>query len=139
MVQDQRMVIVDRGMNLEIVPALRAIPEFQTGGGNRINYNVTPSNAGDPIDLGHLGVATNHALQARCFFTGEISFSAKQGLKESELEASLYPGLKLLVDPNVYVVTASTPAEFVALYQRLISRSDLERVEPYMLHCSAQP
>lgn len=44
--------------------------------------------------------------------------------------ATLYPRLKQIVKPGVYVVNARTPAELVKLLMRLQARTDLEWVEP---------
>ena len=64
----------------------------------------------------------------------------KDGLRPNEdFDPSDYPGLKKLTDPDVYVVVANTPGEFVALVQRLQARTDLRWVEPIIEYGEVAP
>ncbi len=81
------------------------------------------------VGPGQLGVVFNHAMQQQGYITGEISFQVKGGRPFSG-NPSLYPGLKQITTPAVYVVNARTPAEFVRLVKRLQARADLDWVEP---------
>ena len=48
-------------------------------------------------------------MQVQGYITGEIAFKMTGGLEPtSDFDAALYPGLKKLTDPNVYIVVATT-------------------------------
>lgn len=128
-VTDPSMVVVDRGSKLEIFPTKRASPVIDPATRAVIHHVTAVASSSTPIGPFQLGVVFNHALQQQGYITGEIAFKVKSGRGFSG-SASLYPGLKLIVTPAVYVVYARTPAEFIAVLKRLQARSDLDWVEP---------
>jgi hypothetical protein len=82
-----------------------------------------------------LGVVFNHAMQVQGYITGEVAFKMKGTPQATNgFLVSLYPGLARLTGPNVYVVRARTPAEFVAVTKRLQARADVEWVEPIVTY-----
>jgi hypothetical protein len=126
-------VIIDRGVQLEIFPTQRAVPQSDSGGRQVIHRMMTAS-ADSTIGPLQLGVVFNHAMQQQGYISGEIAFKMKEGLKLSGLTSSLYPGLKKITNPEVYVVNTRTPAEFMAVLKRLQGRDDLEWVEPTVIY-----
>jgi hypothetical protein len=128
-VTDPSMVIMDRGAKLEVFPSKRAIPQVDTTG-RVIAHRVVAASAGSMIGPAHLGVVFNHAMQQQGYITGEITVKLKVGHSAEALKSALYPGLKRITTPEVYVVNARTPAEFLKVLKSLQARSDLEWVEP---------
>jgi hypothetical protein len=126
-------VIMDRGAKLEIFPTQRAVPQSDNSGRESIHRVMTVSEDSGigPLEL---GVVFNHAMQQQGYISGEIAFKMKAGLKLSGFPASLYPGLKKITNPEVYVVNTRTPAEFVTVLKRLQAREDLEWVEPTVIY-----
>jgi hypothetical protein len=132
-VMDPTMVIVDRGAKLEIFPTQRAVSKSDSNG-REIVHHVVVDSADSAISPLQLGVVFNHAMQQQGYISGEIAFKMKAGLRLSGFSASSYPGLKKITNPEVYVVNARTPAEFMAVLKRLQARSDLEWVEPTVIY-----
>lgn len=127
-VADPSMVVVDRGAKLEVFPTKRAVPQ-EAATGRVVAHHVITARAADPIGSLRLGVVFNHAMQQQGYISGEIAFKVKNGHAFSGNPA-LYPGLKEITKPAVYVVNARTPIEFIKVLKRLQARSDLEWVEP---------
>ncbi len=133
-VADETMVIDDRGSRLEVLATLRAARESSASGEGK-THRVFATSQSAPIGVKQLGVVFNHAMQVRGFITGEISFKLKGGLQVTDWpDASSYPGLARLTAPNIYIVVARTPADFVRLTRRLQGRSDVEWVEPVVVY-----
>jgi len=59
-------------------------------------------------------------------------------IRFTRIHQCLYPGLKKITNPEVYVVNARTPAEFMAVLKRLQARGDLEWVEPTVIYGSGK-
>jgi hypothetical protein len=135
-VADPSMVVIDRGVKLEVFPTKRALSQ-EDATGRAVTHHVIVATAADPIGPLRLGVVFNHAMQQQGYISGEIAFQMKRGHTASGLSAALYPGLKRITNPQVYVVNARTPAEFIALFKRLQHRSDLEWVEPTVTYGAA--
>jgi hypothetical protein len=127
-VADESMVVMDRGAKLEVLPTQRAIPQADRSG-RAIAHRMVTARAADAIDPHRLGVVFNHAEQQQGYITGEIAFKMKADLIFTGSRA-LYPGLKRITTPEVYVVNARTPAEFIHVLKRLQARNDIEWVEP---------
>jgi hypothetical protein len=132
-IADPAMVVLDRGAKLEILPNARAIPQ-STAPGRVIRHQVIAANAGDAMGSGKLGVLFNHSLQKQGYITGEISFKMKSGHTAQGSSLTSYPGLKRITEPEVYIVNARTPAEFISLLKRLQKRSDVEWAEPTVIY-----
>jgi hypothetical protein len=132
-VADTSMIVTDRGAKLEIFPTKRAVAQTDSGGRDVVHHVMTAT-ADSEITSHQLGVVFNHAMQQQGYISGEIAFKMKAGLKLSGFPASLYPGLKKITNPEVYVVNARTPAEFMTVLKRLQARGDLEWVEPTVIY-----
>jgi hypothetical protein len=135
---DPANVIIDRGSKLEIFPTQRAIPQTRRSG-SADSYSVTTAAAETPIGPRSLGVVFNYAMQQQGYISGEIAFRMKPGYTATGFDSSLYPGLKKVANPEVYVVNARTPAEFLAVLNRLQTRSDLTWVEPIVTYSASNP
>jgi hypothetical protein len=131
-VVDPTMVIDDRGAPLEVLPTQRALPvQPATSSPGHIAHQMIQAAAAAPIGPRQLGVVYNHALQQQGYITGEVTFRMKGSLSPgADFSAALYPGLRKLLNPNIYVVVAGTPAQFVQLVRRLQARTDVQWVEP---------
>lgn len=127
-ITDPSMIVMDRGAKLEVFPTKRATPYLDSSG-RRVMHHVSRASATAPFGPQQLGVVFNHAMQAQGYITGEIAFKVKGG-KAFSGSTALYPGLKKITNPAVYVVNARTPAEFISVLKRLQARPDLEWVEP---------
>jgi hypothetical protein len=128
-VTDPSMVVIDRGAELEVFPTKRAVPATDRAG-RAIAHHVVAARADAAIGPQQLGVVYNHAMQQQGYISGEIVFKMKAGRTVEGFSPSLYPGLKKITNPEVYVINTRTPAEFLKALKRLQSRSDLEWVEP---------
>ena len=138
-VSDPSMVIDDRGTKLEVLPTTRAVQQAASPG-KEVVRSVFAASQSSPISLQQLGVVFNHAMQVQGYITGEIAFKMKDGVQATDrLDAASYPGLAKLTNPNVYLVVARTPTEFVELVKRLQSRTDMEWVEPIVTYGGSQP
>ena len=85
-----------------------------------------------------LGLLYNRALQQYGVFSGEISFKMKSNPVAATFDPNLYPGLKRIVAPSVYVVNTRTPAEFMTVMKRLQARSDVAWVEPTITYTAVK-
>lgn len=133
-VADAAMVFEDRGQQMEIYPALRATPSLKPGGVG-VRHQVASAAEGAPIGPRNLGVVFNHALQVRGYLTGEIAFKPKGDRLPADFDAvANWPGLAKVTNPNLYVVIAASPREFIPLFNRLKARDDLEWVEAVVIY-----
>ena len=126
-VPSPNIVIVDRGNEIEVLTQVRAVPLADPNAKGQMRLSLQSTG---PVTLSNstLGVVFNHSLRAKGYINGEITFAIK-GASPLGFDTSLYPGFTKLVNPNVYLVVARTSAEFVVLFNRLKSRTDLEWVE----------
>jgi hypothetical protein len=136
-VADAAMVVMDRGAKLEVLPNKRAMPQADVTSRVTI-HRVVAASASSMIGPEQLGVVFNHARQEQGYISGEIAFQMKSGLKLPGLSSAMYPGLKKITNPEVYVVSARTPAEFIAVLKRLHARDDLAWVEPTVTYGPSQ-
>ena len=137
-VSDPSMVIDDRGAKLEVLPTRRAAQQMASSG-KQVVHSVFAASQSEPISPQQLGVVFNHAMQVQGYITGEIAFKMKGGAQATDrLDPTSYPGLAKLTNPNVYLVVARTPAEFIELVKRLQGRNDMEWVEPVVTYGALQ-
>lgn len=133
-ISDPTMLVEDRGTSFEVLPLKRAVQRVSASG-REVVHHVVDAEAQAPIKPGQLGVVFNHTLQVHGYISGDIAFKMKGNLQATRgFDRSSYPGLAKLTAPNVYVVRARTPAEFVAVIKRLRDRSDVEWVEPIVTY-----
>ena len=123
------MVIDDRGATLEILPTVRAQLSAST---TERATRMVATNAKSKFTPASRGVVFNHAMQSQGVLTGEIAFKMKgtQQATAEDFPAVDYPGLAKLTNPNVFIVVAQTPGEYVALFKRVRARTDVDWVEP---------
>ena len=137
-VSDPDMLIDDRGAKLEVLPASRAFQQMSASGSGVV-VSVFAASESAPISPQQRGVVFNYAMQVQGYITGEIAFKMIGASDPtSTFDAGLYPGLKKLADPNIYIVVATTPAEFVQVTRRLQGRQDVEWVEPIVTYDAQQ-
>jgi hypothetical protein len=133
------MVVNDRGALLEVLPTERATPSISKSG-RHVVYHVAAKDASAAISPKQLGVVFNHAMQVQGYITGEIVFKFKgDSQPPSSFDAGAYPGFAKLTNPNVYLVVARSPLEFVNTVKRLQERTDLEWVEPMVVYGPLAP
>lgn len=138
-VADESMVIDDRGSKLELLPTMRATQKLSSSD-NQVVHSVFEVDESAPISPQELGVVFNHAMQVQGYITGEIAFKMKDGLQATDmLDATSYPGLAKLTNPNIYLVVARTPSEFVKLVKLLQAQTDVEWVEPIVAYGVLRP
>ncbi|WP_374513626.1 hypothetical protein [Niveibacterium sp.] len=128
-------VIDDRGSQVEILPQLQAsavAAPTGSGAAHELARVATPVRLSNATK----GVVYNHAMRAQGLINGEITFAIK-GMTPGAYPEAQYPGFKKLANPNVYLVVARTPSEFVAVFERLKARSDVEWVEPQIEYVGA--
>lgn len=128
-VLDPSMVVLDRGAQLEVFPSKRAIPQADATGRMTV-HEVISARSDSMIGPGHLGVVFNHSMQQQGYISGEITVKLKAAHSAAALKSLSYPGFKKITSPEVYVVNARTPAEFLKVLKSLQARTDLEWVEP---------
>lgn len=136
-VTDPSMVVMDRGSELEVLAQKRAVAA-NSGTGRMVAHRVFAAEPGSAIDSKQLGVVFNHTMQQEGYISGEIAFKMKYGARLGRPDPALYPGLKRITKPEVYVVYAKSPAEFLDVMKRLQSRPDVEWVEPTVVYGAAQ-
>jgi hypothetical protein len=133
-VTDESMVINDRGSKLEVFPALQAVKKMSISGKGNVHYEIVARKS-EMINPQQLGVVFNNAMQVWGYITGEIAFKMKDGMQATDwMDQSSYPGLAKLTEPNIYLVVARTPTEFVELTKQLQARTDMEWVEPIVVY-----
>jgi hypothetical protein len=130
-VEDQQLVIRDRGAQLEILPGLRAVPEIHDG---KTFHRIAMGGAGENFSKSRVGVAFNHRLQAYGVLTGEISVRLKPNAKASSIRVPGVPNARRLVVADIYVIQTRTPAEFVQVYKSLQTNSAVEWTEPFVIY-----
>lgn len=135
-VTDPTMVVIDRGAKLEVLATKRATPRTDASG-RVVSHHVVTASATSTIGPQQLGVVFNHSMQQQGFISGEIAFKLKPGYTAADLSPALYPGLKRIAEPAVYVVNARTPLEFIQVLERLQARADVDWVEPVVSYTVA--
>ncbi len=132
-IADPANVLMDRGSKLEVLPMVRAIPKTDSTG-QVTAHHLLQAAAGNPIGPQQLGVVFNHSMQQQGYISGEIAFKMRAGSTAKSLSSALYPGLKRITNPEVYVVNTRTPAEFMKVLKRLQARTDIEWVVPTVVY-----
>lgn len=116
-------VLDDRGSKLEVLMQLQATPS-PSGAPKIAAQSKSPR-----LSQTSMGVVYNQSLRAKGMINGEITFAIK-GVTPGAFPEAQYPGFRMLVKPNVYIVVTRSTDEFVQVYERLKGRSDVEWVEP---------
>ena len=122
------MIIIDQSSSIEILPLLRAKPV------TRDNFKISDSDAYGKFNKDSLGVAFNHTSGNDLILTGEISFKLKKGMSLASILNAPLASIKLLINPDIYVVTSSTPIELVSYFKLLSISNSVEWVELYKIN-----
>ena len=136
-ITDPSMIVMDRGVQVEVLASERAAVRMDALG-RAIVHHVIHTHPDTPISPLHRGVVFNHAMQQQGYITGEIAFQTKDG-QPFRPGDGLYPGLKKLGSTALYEVSARTPLEFVELMKRLQAREDVQNVEPVIIYGPTDP
>ena len=120
------MVVQPGGHRLEIFPDSRAV------GQGKGTHKLSAASSFEPISRTKPAVAYSYATGGNVMLSGEISFKLKGGASVATVGA-FAAGAKLLVPPDVYMLTASTPADLVNVLNQLQGSSAVEWVEPFTI------
>ena len=123
---DASMVIQFGGQKMEVLPNLRAIRN-ESGA-----YTVTNSDTSVTISNEKLGVAYSYSIASNILFNGEISIKLKPGYDASILEKKGLV-LNVLISPDLYVTTVTTPQDLVKWTNLLQAESSVQWVEPNII------
>jgi hypothetical protein len=127
-IKNTDMVISDQSSSIEILPLLRAKPL------TRDNFKLADSDAYGKFSKDALGVAFNHTSGNDLILTGEISFKLRSGLSLASISNVPTAAIKILIKPDVYIVTSSTPIELVSYFKILAISNAVEWIELYKIN-----
>ena len=125
-ITDASMIIQFGGQKLEVLPSLRAIRQDSGV------YTIFDSDASEAIRTEKLGVAYSYAVASNVLFNGEISVKLKPGFSASTL-GGVGSGLNVLVSPDIYVMTVTTPHDLVRWVNLLQAQPSVQWVEPFIV------
>ena len=134
--RDPSMIVSDRGSLLELIPTERGQLNASAFGHRKIRI-LDRGTSSLPMGPSNLGVVFNHTIQHVGFINGEITFQIKNGHRLDALSNSQLPGLRLVLKPNVYLVTARTPSEFLHTMRFLQTQAYLAWIEPNVIYTRA--
>jgi len=120
------MVVQFGGQKMEVLPSVRATKK-DSG-----SYSIVNTEPSEIIVNEKLGVAYSYAVSSNILFNGEISIKIKQGYSISNL-GGLSTTFKLLVAPDIYVMTVTTPADLVKWINLLQAQPSIQWVEPFTI------
>jgi len=135
-VQNRSYVLHDHGTELEVLPSSRGVVTLVAG---HTVHKMARAAAAEPFSRATVGVVYNHSLKAYGTITGEIGFKLKSGssLVTANIPAGLAP--TPVLNQEVYLVSTSTPGEFVNVYKALQGNPHLEWVEAIVGYGSLRP
>ena len=125
-ITDALMVIQFGGQKLEVLPSIRATRK------NSGPYSIVNTEPLEVISNEKLGVAYSYAVASNVLFNGEISIKFKPGYALSSL-GGVGTSFKLLVSPDIYVMTVTTPADLVKWVNLLQAQPSIQWVEPFTI------
>ena len=125
-ITDASMVIQFGGQKMEILPSLRAIRN-ESG-----TYTITNSDPSVTISNEKLGIAYSYSIASNILFNGEISIKLRPGYDASTLEKKGVV-LNVLISPDLYVTTVTTPQDLVKWTNLLQAESSVQWVEPNII------
>jgi len=125
-VSNAAMVIQFGSQRIEILPAIRAV-KLADG-----QFKIVDAGTSESMTKDKLGVGYSYASNAKVLMNGDISVKLKAGYSANSL-GSLAAGSKLLVPPNLYVLSASTPLDVVRMMDLLQANPAVDWVEPFII------
>ena len=123
------MVIETRGARIEIYPERRVDLLSNAQGVTTMRERAATASATSAPLSSRPALVFNHAYRQYGYASGEITFKFKREVARPPL-TDISPEARKIGNLDMFVVTAKSPADFVALVERLRARPDLEWVEP---------
>ena len=120
------MLIQFNGQRMEMLATQRGIRN--TSG----VYSIIPADTSEAITRDRLAVAYSYALRGPVFLTGEVSVKLKPGFQASAISGAAL-NMRLMVPPDVYIFTVSTPVAVVTLVKQLQLNPAVDWVEPFAI------
>ena len=125
-VSNAAMVIQFGSQRIEVLPAIRAVK--QANG----QYNLVDAGVTETITPDRLGVGYSYVSNDKVLINGDISVKLKTGFSATSL-GSIAVGSKLLVPPDLYVLSARTPLDLVRMIGMLQANPAVDWVEPFII------
>jgi hypothetical protein len=125
-VTNPEMVIQFNGQRMEMLTTQRGIRNASGV------YSIIPADSSDTITRDKLAVAYSYALRGPVFLTGEVSVKLKPGFQASAISGAAI-NMRLMVPPDVYILTVSTPVAVVTLVKQLQLNPAVDWVEPFAI------
>jgi hypothetical protein len=125
-VTNPEMVIQFNGQRIEMLTTQRGIRNASGV------YSIIPADSSDTITRDKLAVAYSYALRGPVFLTGEVSVKLKPGFQASAISGAAI-NMRLMVPPDVYIFTVSTPVAVVTLVKQLQLNPAVDWVEPFAI------
>ena len=125
-VTNPEMVIQFNGQRMEMLTTQRGIRNASGV------YSIIPADSSDTITRDKLAVAYSYALRGPVFLTGEVSVKLKPGFQASAISGAAI-NMRLMVPPDVYIFTVSTPVAVVTLVKQLQLNPAVDWVEPFAI------
>ena len=120
------MVIQFNGQRMEMLAAQRGIRNASGV------FSIIPADTSDAITRDKLAVAHSYALRGPVFLTGEVSVKLRPGFQASAISGAAI-NMRLMVPPDVYILTVSTPVAVVNLVKQLQLNPAVDWVEPFAI------
>lgn len=120
------MVIQFNGQRMELLAAQRGIRNASGV------FSIIPADSSDVITRDKLAVAYSYALRGPVFLTGEVSVKLRPGFQASAISGAAI-NMRLMVPPDVYILTVSTPVAVVNLVKQLQLNPAVDWVEPFAI------
>jgi len=118
------MLIQFTGQRMEVLATQRGVRNASGV------YTLVAADSSETITRDKLGVAYSYALRGPVFLTGEVSVKLRPGFQASAISGAAI-NMRLMVPPDVYILTVSTPVAVVNLVKQLQLNPAVEWVEPF--------
>lgn len=123
---DTNMVIQFGNHRIEVIPGKRAVKQLNG------QYSLVTAETSDTISKDRLAVGYSYASSAQIMLNGELNVKLKTGYSLTAL-GSTSEGAKLLIPPDLFVLSASTPHDLVRKMKVLQTNPAVDWVEPFIL------
>lgn len=120
------MVIQFNGQRMEMLATQRGIRNASG------SYSIIPADTSDAITREKPAVAYSYALRGPVFLTGEVSVKLRPGFQATAISGAAI-NMRLMVPPDVYILTVSTPVAIVNLVKQLQLNPAVDWVEPFAI------
>lgn len=123
---DTNMVIQFGNHRIEVIPGKRAVKQLNG------QYSLVTAETFDTISNDRLAVGYSYVSNAQIMLNGEINIKLKAGYSLTTL-GSNSEGAKLLIPPDLFVLSASTPLDLVRKMKVLQTNPAVDWVEPFIV------